>query len=398
MAAPIAAVLVAAGRGERMGGEKLWIELWGRPVWRWSLDNLLAVPGLIGVAVVAPADALERFTQALPAEGADRCWVVAGGAERADSALAGVAELTRQALPDETVVLVHDAARPAASAELMARVAAAVRPGLAVIPTVPVHDALKRLDGSGRMVAAVDRAALVGAQTPQGATLANLRSALEEGQAWGRAASDEAAALAAAGVGVIAVEGELANRKLTAPGDEALLRGALADAVAPLSAPVVANGERAGLGFDAHRFDAGRQLRLGGLEFPAEPGLAGHSDGDVALHAAIDALLGAAGAGDIGTLYASDDDRWRDADSAQLLAGAVAHLGQLGWHVVSLDLTLVAAHPAIAPRRDEMMARIAGLMGLAPDAVSVKGTTSDGLGFAGEEGIAAFAVAVVTRS
>lgn len=381
-----------------MGGDKLWIDLWGRPVWRWSLDNLLAVPGLTCVAVVAPADALERFTQALPAVGANRCWVVAGGAERADSALAGIAELTRQGLPDETVVLIHDAARPAASTDLMGRVAAAVRPGLAAIPTMPVHDALKRLDGSGRMVASVDREALVGAQTPQGATLVNMRSALEEAQAWGRAATDEAAALAAAGVGVVAVEGELANRKLTAPGDETLLRGALAAAVAPVSAPPVSDGERAGLGFDAHRFDAGRELRLGGLLFPGEPGLAGHSDGDVALHAAIDALLGAAGAGDIGTLYPSDDDRWRDADSAELLAGAVAHLGQLGWRAVSLDLTVVAAHPPIAPRRDEMTARIAGLIGLASDGVSIKATTSDGLGFAGGEGIAAFAVAVVTRS
>lgn len=380
-----------------MGGDKLWIDLWGRPVWRWSLDNLLAVPGLTCVAVVAPADALERFAQALPAAGANRCSVVSGGAERADSALAGIAELTRQGLPDETVVLVHDAARPAASTDLMDRVAAAVRPGLAAIPTVPVHDALKRLDGSGRMVASVDREALAVAQTPQGATLANMRSALEEAQAWGRAATDEAAALAAAGVGVVAVEGELANRKLTAPGDEALLRGALAAAMAPVSAPPVSHAERAGLGFDAHRFDAERELQLGGLLFPGEPGLAGHSDGDVALHAAIDALLGAAGAGDIGTLYPSEDDRWRDADSAELLAGAVAHLGQLGWQAVSLDLTVVAAHPSIAPRRDEMTARIAGLIGLASDGVSIKATTSDGLGFAGGEGIAAFAVAVVTR-
>ncbi len=297
------------------------------------------------------------------------------------------------------MVLIHDAARPAASTDLMGRVAAAVRPGLAVIPTVPLQDAIKRLDGSGRrMVAAVDREALVAAQTPQGATLTNMRSALEEAQAWGRAATDEAAALAAAGIGVVAVEGERTNRKLTAPGDEALLRGALATALAPISAPPISHGERAGLGFDAHRFDAGRELRLGGLLFPGEPGLAGHSDGDVALHAAIDALLGAAGAGDIGTLYASDDDRWRDADSAELLAGAVAHLGQLGWRAVSLDLTVVAAHPSIAPRRDEMTTRIAGLIGLASDGVSIKATTSDGLGFAGGEGIAAFAVAVVTRS
>jgi 2-C-methyl-D-erythritol 4-phosphate cytidylyltransferase / 2-C-methyl-D-erythritol 2,4-cyclodiphosphate synthase len=398
VAGPIAAVLVAAGRGERMGGDKLWIDLWGRPVWRWSLDRLLAVPGLSYAAVVVPPGALDRFRQALPSDAEDRCWVVAGGEQRADSALAGIAELTRQGLPDETVVLIHDAARPAASTELMERVAAAVRPGLGAIPTVPVHDALKRLDGSGRMVAAVDREALVGAQTPQGATLGNMRSALEEAQAWGRSATDEAAALAAAGVGVVAVEGEVANRKLTALGDEALLRGALAPMMVPLPAPSVSAGERAGLGFDAHRFDAGRELRLGGLVFSGEPGLAGHSDGDVALHAAIDALLGAAAAGDIGTLYPSADDRWRDVDSAELLAGAVAHVGQLGWRPISLDLTLVAAHPLISARREEMAARIAGLLGLATDGVSVKATTSDGLGFAGAEGIAVFAVAVLASS
>jgi len=398
VAGPIAAVLVAAGRGQRLGGDKLWIDLWGRPVWRWSLDRLLAVPGLACVAVVAPPDALDRFRDALPAEGANRCRVVAGGAARADSALAGIAELTRQGLPDDTVVLIHDAARPAASTELMERVAAAVRPGLGAIPTVPVADALKRLDGSGRMVAGVDREAMAAAQTPQAATLVNMRSALEEAQAWGRAAIDEAAALAAAGFGVVAVEGELANRKLTAPGDEALLRGALASAMAPVSAAAVADGERSGLGFDAHRFDPGRRLRLGGLDVPGEQGLAGHSDGDAVLHAAIDALLGAAGAGDIGALFPSNDDRWRDADSADLLARTVAHLRQLGWRPISLDLTVVAAHPSIAPLRDDMRNRVAGLLGLGSDRVSIKATTSDGLGFAGTEGIAAFAVAVVTGS
>ncbi len=398
MAGPIAAVLVAAGRGQRMGGDKLWIDLWGRPVWRWSLDTLLALPGLTSVVVVVPANAVERFRQALPAAGAERCTVVAGGAERPDSSLAGIAELTRQGLPDETVVLIHDAARPAASTALMDRVASAVRPGQAAIPTVPLRDALKRLDGSGRMVAAVDREQLVAAQTPQGATLANMRSALEEAQAWGRAATDEAAALAAAGIGVVAVDGEPANLKLTVPGDDEVLRRALATAVTPFAAPSVGSGEQAGIGFDAHRLDPGRELWLGGLRFPGESGLAGHSDGDVALHAAIDALLGAAGAGDIGALYPSGDDRWRDADSAKLLNGAVARVGELGWQPVSLDLTVVAAHPSIAPRRDEMAARIAGLIGLEADRVNIKATTSDGLGFAGAEGIAAFAVAVLGRS
>jgi len=398
MAGLVAGVLVAAGRGERMGGDKLWIDLWGRPVWRWALDQLLAVDGMAGVVVVAPADTLDRFRSALPPHGTARCWLVAGGAQRADSALAGIAELTRQGLPEDAVVLIHDAARPAATTELMERVAAAVQPDLAAIPAVSLHDALKRVDRSGRVVAGMDRDELVAIQTPQGATLVNMRSALEEAQAWGRVAVDEAAALAAAGIGVTVVEGEPSNRKLTVAGDEALLRGALAASIAPVAMPHVAAGDRAGLGFDAHRFDPARPLRLGGLDFPGEPGLAGHSDGDVALHAAIDALLGAAAAGDIGSLYPPADERWHNADSGELLTGAVAHVRERGWRPVSLDLTVVAVRPPLAPRRDEMVGRIAGLLELDAGAVSVKATTSDGLGFAGEEGIAAFAVAVLRSS
>jgi 2-C-methyl-D-erythritol 2,4-cyclodiphosphate synthase len=157
----------------------------------------------------------------------------------------------------------------------------------------------------------------------------------------------------------------------------------------------VASGQRAGIGFDTHRRESGRTLMLGGLEYPDEDGLAGHSDGDAALHAVIDALLGAVGAGDIGSLYPHDDERWRDADSAALLRGAVERLAAAGWEPSSIDLVIVTPHPAVAPRRDEMIERIAGLCGLATDHVAVKGTTSDGLGFAGAEGIAAYAVALV---
>ena len=393
----VGAVLVAAGSGSRMGGDKLWREFSGRPAWRWGLDTLLAVPGMSYVVVVAPPDAVERFLDAIPEGVRRRCEVVAGGDERADSALAGIAALSRIGFPEDAAVLIHDAARPAASGELMQRVLAAVTPTDGAVPVVPVHDSLKHVDGTGRVVGAFEREGLALAQTPQAATLVVLRAALEEAQAWGRKMTDEAAALGAGGVAVHAVPGEAGNYKLTEPGDETLIAGSLAARSMPVAAPTVSEGQRAGIGFDAHRFGDGGTLHLGGVEFPNERSLAGHSDGDAALHAVIDALLGAAAAGDVGSLY-PDDDRWRNAESGDLLRGAVYTLQAAGWRPHSIDLAIVAAHPAIAPRRSEITARIAELCGIEPEAVGVKGTTSDGLGFGGEEGIAAYAVAVIAKA
>ena len=394
----IGAVLVAAGSGRRMGTDKLWIEFSGRPAWRWGLDTLLTVPGMSWVVVVAPADALERFRDAIPESARGRCEVVAGGEERADSALAGIAALTRAGFPEDGAVLIHDAARPAASSELMARIVDAVTPTDGAVPVVKLHDSLKHVDNSGRLIAAFEREGLALAQTPQAATLVVLRAALEEAQAWGRKMTDEAAALGAGGVVVHSVEGEPGNQKLTEPGDEALIAGVLATRSLPVAPPEVGEGQRAGIGFDAHRFGEGGTLRLGGVEFPREPALAGHSDGDAALHAVIDALLGAAAAGDIGSLFPSDDARWADADSGDLVRGAVTTVRHAGWRPVSIDLTIVAAHPAIQPRREEIANRIAELCSIEAGAVGVKATTSDGLGFAGKEGIAAFAVAVLAHA
>jgi 2-C-methyl-D-erythritol 4-phosphate cytidylyltransferase/2-C-methyl-D-erythritol 2,4-cyclodiphosphate synthase len=397
MRSPVAAVLVAAGQGRRFGADKLWLDFWGRPVWRWSLDTLLSVPDMAAVILVVPPDDVERFTVALPDGSAGRVQVVAGGAERTDSVVAGITALTGSGVADETPVLVHDAARPAATPELMVRVVAAVKAGTGVVPVVPVADSLKTLDAGGTVTGSVDRAAVLAAQTPQGGTLRQIRAAMEETHAWGRVATDEAEAMKAGGIPVRAVDGEALNRKLTEPGDDAMLRAAVAGWAAPMAAPAaVAEGARAGIGFDAHRLEQGRPMRLGGLDWPGEAaGLAGHSDGDAALHAVIDALLGAAGLGDIGSLYPPDDERWAGADSGELLQGAVERLGAAGWRPSNVDLVVAARRPPIAPRRDEVIKRIAALCGLEPDAVSVKGTTSDGLGFAGEEGVAAFAVAVV---
>jgi 2-C-methyl-D-erythritol 4-phosphate cytidylyltransferase / 2-C-methyl-D-erythritol 2,4-cyclodiphosphate synthase len=395
MSPPVAAILVAAGESRRFGTDKLWIDIWGRPVWRWSLDALLAVPGMAMVALVVPTDATERYAGALPSDVNDRVKVIAGGAERVDSVVAGIAALTAARVPEDMPVLVHDAARPAASPELMVRVVAAVRAGTGAVPLVPVADSLKQVDASRTVTGAIDRDSVLAAQTPQGATLRQLRAAMEETHAWGRPTTDEASAMASGGISVRAVEGEPINRKLTEPGDDVVLRASLAAWAVPMAAPTVADRMRAGIGFDAHRVEEGRELRLGGVAFPREPGLAGHSDGDVAIHAVIDALLGAAGVGDIGSLFPSNDERYRDADSADLLTMAVTQLADAGWRPAGLDLVIVARRPAIAPRRDELVRRLAELTGLEEGMVSVKGTTSDGLGFAGDEGIAAFAVATV---
>jgi 2-C-methyl-D-erythritol 4-phosphate cytidylyltransferase/2-C-methyl-D-erythritol 2,4-cyclodiphosphate synthase len=386
------------------GSDKLWVEEFGRPIWRWSLDALLAVRGMETIAVVVPADALARFESALPPGATDRCRLVAGGEARADSVRAGLQALTDAGVKDATVVLVHDAARPAASSSLMESVAEAAAAAAGAIPVVPIHDTVKRLRDD-MATETVDRSDLAAAQTPQAASLGILRAALDAARSQGWEPTDEAAALAAIGVPVRTVPGDPANRKLTDSSELPLLHAALRVAAAPARAPesAVAAGDRsrvrAAVGFDAHRLEAGRVLRLGGLSFPGEPrGLVGHSDGDAALHAVIDAVLGAAGLGDIGTLFPPDDPAWDGADSGELLRRAARQTAAAGWTVRSLDLAIAAARPRIAPRRDEMATRIAELAGASPESVTVRGTTSDELGFAGSEGIAAWAVVVVERA
>ena len=379
-----------------MGRDKLWIEIAGRPVWRWSLDTLLSLPELTTVAVVTPAGSADRFRGTLP--GRDRCVVTDGGATRAASVLAGLRALSTAGVADEAVVLVHDAARPAASRELMQRVLAEAARRPAVVPCMPVRDSLRRVaaDGGDRLVEAVDRSGLVAAQTPQAARLGTLREALEAALEQGADVTDDAEALLAAGVPVHVIPGEPANVKLTEPDDELLLDAILRSRAVPLrdvSAPEAR--ARVGIGFDAHRLVPGRPLRLGGLTFSDEArGLAGHSDGDAVLHAVTDALLGAARAGDIGQLFPKEE-RWSGADSRELLARAVRRIREAGCRPASVDVTVVAQRPAISPRVAEMAAAIGQAVGLPTDAVTVKGTTSDGLGFAGDEGIAAYAVAAV---
>ena len=287
------------------------------------------------------------------------------------------------------------------TAELVTAVADAVS-GFdgAVVPVVPVVDSLKRVRND-RVVAPVEREEVAAAQTPQAARLGALRAAIEEAHAWGRPITDDVGALAAAGVPVLVIPGDPENRKLTEPSDlvtiRALLAGRASAGIGGAGTDLPA-GTRVGIGFDAHRLVQGRTMRLAGLTFPDEPrGPEGHSDGDAALHALIDALLGAAALGDVGSLFPSGQAAWDGADSADLLRRAVSRLADAGWQPASVDLSIAIDRPAVAPRREEIAQRLGELLGVDVGSVSVKGTTSDGLGFTAGDGVAAWAVAAIQR-
>ena len=375
-------VIVAAGSGARFGGAKQWAPLAGRRVVDWCVDAARVTPACAGVVVVVAAD--EVATVVVP--GADV--VVAGGATRSASVRAGLAAVPH----DVDVVVVHDGARPLASTGLLEAVVAAVRAGAdAALPAVPVTDTVKRVGVDGVVTGTVDRAGLMAVQTPQAFAAGALRRAHEGGPE----ATDDGALVEAIGGRVVVVPGEPHNIKLTEPGDLATAERHLA-----ATDPAAASGPptRVGLGFDVHPHadDPGRPLVLGGVTFPEGPGLAGHSDADAVAHAAIDALLGAAGLGDIGEHFPDTDDRWAGADSIDLLRTAAGRVRAAGWEPGNVDCSVVCERPKLAPRRDEMQRRMGEAVG-AP--VTVKGRRPEGLGALGRgEGIACWAVAVVVRT
>ncbi len=378
-------IVVAAGRSARFGGPlpKQFLEIEGRLVVERSVDRL-AEPADVGevVVVVAPEQLDGEFVARLHAHPRISA-IVAGGDTRAASVAAGLAAVPA----DRVYVLVHDAARPLTSPALVSRVIEATRAHGAAIPVVGMSDTVKRVDTGGAIETTLERSALRLAQTPQGAVKAQLVGALAAVGA--DAATDEAAALEAAGHRVVTVEGEAANIKITTAADfERVRRGLEGDV-----------DLRVGTGFDIHRIDPERPLVLGGVRFEGEAGLAGHSDADVILHAAMDAVLGAAGQGDIGKLFPPDDDRWAGADSVELAATVLRTINRAGFRIVNLDLVLLAERPKIGPRADEMRTRVAAAFAVDPSRVGLKATTLERLGSLGRhEGIACQAVALLVRS
>jgi 2-C-methyl-D-erythritol 4-phosphate cytidylyltransferase/2-C-methyl-D-erythritol 2,4-cyclodiphosphate synthase len=339
-------------------------------------DGHAAIAQLV---VVLPADAVASGAE-LAGPTSRACAFVAGGARRQDSVASGVAALS----PDIDVVLVHDAARPFADAALIDRVIeGTVRVGAAV-PAIPVSDTVKRADPqSGLITETVARDALWLAQTPQGFRRHVLDAAMALGAA-GVVATDEAMLAERAGHAIALVEGDAQNVKITTPQD-------LAAARARYLAP-----SRVGIGYDLHTLVTGRPLVLAGVVVPFDRGPHGHSDGDVVCHALIDAMCGAAGAGDVGRHFPNNDPAWKDAAGLDLLARASAIVRQAGWSVASADVTVILERPRLAPHVDEIRSRIAGVLGLPASAISIKGKTNEGVDAVGRgEAIAAHAIAVV---
>lgn len=364
----ICTIVVAGGSGTRFGGPKQYEQLGERRVLDWS---------------VAAARSAGDVVLVVPAADAEREGGVAGGASRSESVRAGLAAVPAEA----TIICVHDAARPFADAALFARVVEAVRHGAdAAIPGMPVADTIKRVNTDRSVAATPPRAELVAVQTPQAFRAEVLRRA----HADGGDATDDAALVEAGGGRVVVVDGHPDNRKITDPADLSWAREKV-EGVHAMSQV------RVGQGFDIHRFsdDPQRPLVLGGVVFEGARGLHGHSDADAVAHAATDALLGAAGLGDIGEHFPDTDPQWKGADSLVLLGHAAALVRAAGWAIGNIDCSVVCEAPKLAPHRAEMQRRLSQAAG-AP--VSVKGRRAEGLGALGrQEGIACWANAIITK-
>ncbi len=383
-ARPAVAIIVAAGRGERLGGStpKALVDLAGRSLLRRSADALAACSDVGALIVVAPAGFERQAREEVLATGKLRA-VVTGGATRQDSVREGLARTVER----DEIVLVHDAARPFLDAELVTRVIEGARAHGAAIPVAPVVDTIKVVK-RGRVGRTIDRAQLGSAQTPQGFNRDALLKAYSSAARAGVALTDEAMAMEHDQHPVAAVEGSARNFKVTTAEDLERAR------------QIVTPGysSRAGLGFDAHRLVPNRRLMLGGVEVPGALGLEGHSDGDALLHAVCDALLGAAGLGEIGSLFPSTDHKLKGAPSARFVAEVKSRLSASRFSIVNIDATLIAERPRLAPHLSAMKKNVARLLDLEPDQVSIKVKSTDALGAIGRgEGIAAQALALLAR-
>jgi 2-C-methyl-D-erythritol 4-phosphate cytidylyltransferase/2-C-methyl-D-erythritol 2,4-cyclodiphosphate synthase len=371
------ALVVAGGRGERLGGPvpKQYRRLAGVPVLRRAVLALRRCPGIATTLVVRAAEHDSLYREAVA--GLDLPAPADGGPSRQASVLAGLEAL---APLGPARVLVHDAARPLVPRALVERLITALADADAVVPALPAVDTLRRFDGR-HAAAEVDRAGLFRMQTPQGFTFVDLLAAHRA--LAGRALGDDAAVMLAAGHTVVRVDGDEAAMKITTEDDLT----AAARRLLPLR-------RATGLGFDVHRLVPGRRLVLLGIEIPHPLGLDGHSDADVGLHAVTDAILGALGAGDIGAHFPPSEPRWKDADSAVFVRRAAALAEAAGAEIEHVDVTIIGERPKIAPWRAAMVARLAGLLGLPEGRVGLKATTTERLGFTGRgEGLAAQAVA-----
>lgn len=383
-----AAIVPAAGQGSRMGSArpKQFLEIAGTPLLVHTLRAFLALPEIKTVVVVVPpgpgpetAELLRRYLS--PGQVA-RLILTPGGATRQESVRAGLDVLP----PEIDLVLVHDGARPLVSGAIIRRcLLGAVQSG-AAIAAIPVQDTLKQVAPDGEILKSVDRTGLWQAQTPQAVRPALLKQAFARAEQDGFVGTDEASLLEHAGIAVTVVAGGEENFKITRPGDLRMAAGLCRETAVM----------KIGHGFDAHRLTTGRPLILGGVTIPFELGLLGHSDADVLTHALVDAILGALGAGDIGRHFPDSDQQWQGISSLKLLGLVMERVAGKGLALGNADITVICQQPQLAPFLGAMRDRLAAVCAVGPDAVNIKATTTEQMGYTGRgEGIAAHAVVLL---
>ena len=373
------ALIVAAGRGHRFGGEmpKQYTQLDGAPVLRHTVMAFLSQPKIDHVRVVIHPDDMDLYEAAT--EGLGLKTPIFGGEERQDSVRLGLQQIADDA-PD--FVLIHDGARPYISADVISRVLDALGSAAGAIPTLPLTDTIKRVI-DGKIVATEDRFELWRAQTPQGFRYSDILNA--HLKLTGQSLTDDAAICEAVGLTVVRVDGDDKNVKITT----------LSDIQASDNGEIFME-TRSGIGFDVHRFADGDQVVLCGVNIAHTHSLEGHSDADVALHALTDALLGAVGEDDIGHFFPPSDEQWRGVASDQFVSHAVKLIDSKGGRIVNVDITMMCEAPKVGPYRLLMRERVATILKISPSRVNVKATTTEKLGFTGRgEGIAAQAIANV---
>jgi 2-C-methyl-D-erythritol 4-phosphate cytidylyltransferase/2-C-methyl-D-erythritol 2,4-cyclodiphosphate synthase len=382
----VTAIIAAAGRGLRFGGSrpKQLITIAGLPILQRSVEAFVRCDLVSGVIVALPAD-LAADPPPYLRDAPKPIEIVPGGERRQDSVARAFARVSDRA----EIVVIHDAARPLVTDAVIRRTIAAAAATGAAIAAVRAHDTVKRGDAAGAIVETLRREEIYLAQTPQAFRASVLRDALAGARA--DEATDEAALVERAGHPVRLVEGDPRNLKITTPDDLAMAEHLLGAAA---SVPAL----RIGNGYDLHRLVAGRPLILGGVPIPFGKGLQGHSDADAVCHAVTDAILGAAGAGDIGRHFPDTDPAWKDADSLDLLRRAASLVHDAGFVVVNVDIVVIAQQPRLAPYADAIRRNLAAALACDPGQVSLKGKTNEGVDSMGAgESIAVHAVALIAR-
>jgi 2-C-methyl-D-erythritol 4-phosphate cytidylyltransferase/2-C-methyl-D-erythritol 2,4-cyclodiphosphate synthase len=386
----VAAIIAAGGRGVRFGADrpKQFLELGGRSILELSVAALARNPRITDIIVALPQEHVDAGGKALRAAIGRSLTIVAGGDRRQDS----VANAFAKAPKDADIILIHDAARPFVTAEVIDRAIDGAQRHGAVVTATAVRDTVKQTgsvadDGARLVRSTIPRDSIFLAQTPQAFRREILARALTEGKDVD--ATDEAMLVERLGVPVHVVDGDPRNIKITTPEDLAAAQGAV------LKPDMI----RIGNGYDLHRLVAGRPLILAGVTIPFELGLDGHSDADIVCHAVTDAILGAAGAGDIGRMFPDTDPQWKNANSIELLKGAVRRVEERGYAVSNVDVTVIAQKPKLLPYLDAMRANLASALGVDLAAVSVKGKTNEGVDSMGRgESMAAHAVTLIIKN